>query len=123
MQEPTQLEGLSTAVNAVWIISMVLAVVSVAVSGWRRRQLDPNGGIFALLKNRPRSENPDGETAFKRQAKLLDCLCISQLFVVVTAFVLSRYRLWSFVVGLGIYQTLSQVSSGISRDSSRDLIS
>lgn len=125
MQEPAEFGPPSGAVKAAVFLAPVLTLINLAVLGLTRHQVDPGGGIFAIvatLTARARTgfadvsvgpaQDPErkNQGAFISQAKVFDSLWISQVPVVIAAIVLSQYGHWSFALALGLYRTLFQVS-------------
>lgn len=125
MQEPAELRPPSVAEKAAVFSALVLTLINLAVLGLTRHQVDPGGGIFAIVakltarvrtgfanSNVGPAQDPERKTkvVFISQAKLFDCLWISQVPVVIAGTVLSQYGHWSFALALGIHRTLHQVS-------------
>ncbi len=125
MQEPAELGPSSEVVEAAVFSAPALTLISLALLGLTRYQVDPNGGILAIIAAliaRVRAGFTDADVglaqdpkreekgAFISQARLFDCLWIKQAPVVIASIILSRYNYWSFALALGIYRTLLQVS-------------
>lgn len=125
MQEPAELRPPSVAEKAAVFSALVLTLINLAVLGLTRHQVDPGGGIFAIVakltarvrtgfanSNVGPAQDPERKkkVVFISQAKLFDCLWISQVPVVIAGTVLSQYGHWSFALALGIHRTLHQVS-------------
>lgn len=104
MQEPAELRPPSVAEKAAVFSTIVLTLINLAVLGLARHQVDPGGGIFANVakltarvrtgfanSNVGPAQDPERKkkVAFISQAKLFDCLWISQVPVVIAGTVLS----------------------------------
>jgi hypothetical protein len=125
MQEPAEFRPPSAAVKAAVFSAPVLTLISLALLGLTRYKIDPNGGIFAIIAaliarlrtgfadaNVKPAQDPERKKkgAFISQAKLFDCLWISQFPVAIVGLVLSQYGYWSLALAFGIHRTLLQVS-------------
>lgn len=100
------------AAVAGFVSTVLLAVLSLAVWFLTRRRVDPNGGILALFARGEVPADGDGSRrVFTSQALVFDCFWVGQvLMAVVPAMVLFRLGWFEFVIALGVYRALSEVS-------------